>query len=35
METYVAIKTLCRPSSKDFAPVIRTEIMVSFHKFWL
>ena len=35
METYVAIRTLCKPISKDFDPVIRTETMVSFHKFWL
>ena len=33
METYVAIRTLCKPISKDFAPVIRTKIMISFHKF--
>ena len=34
METYAAITTLRKPISKDFAPVIKTEIMVvSFHKF--
>ena len=34
METYVAIETLYKPISKDFAAVNRTEITVSFHKFW-
>ena len=32
METYVAIRTLCKPTSNDFAPVTRTDIIVSFHK---
>ena len=35
METYVAIRTLCKPISKDFTPVIWTDTMVYFHKFWL
>ena len=35
METYAVIRTPCKLISKDFSPVFRTEIMVSFHKFWL
>ena len=32
---YLTIGTLCKPISKDFAPVIKTEIMVPFLKVWL
>ena len=31
----VAIRTICKPISKDFDRVIRTEVMAYFHKFWL
>ena len=31
---YLAIITLCKPVSKNFAPNIMTEIVVSFNKVW-
>ena len=34
IETYVAIRALCKLISKGFSPIIRTEIMVSLHKIW-
>ena len=33
-ENYASIKTLCKPISTDFAPNIKTEIMVFLHKVW-
>ena len=31
---YLAIRTLCKPVSKNFVPNIMTEIVVSFNKVW-
>ena len=31
---YAAIRTLCKPISRDFASNNKTEIMLPFHKVW-